>query len=179
MIVLNILSSPINWFQVRLSNGSWGDVEPSVNYNIAMDSFLASGSGRWKSMSKFFLRREVGNITDYEALRRFLEKNSPISQRVEGRFLVEFSKDNTVLTRVIFTREFWSLKLFLIGILLVLLTCFCGYILYHNYYCCCKCKKSEMWQDKPANEDVEEEHLLSAQVEHDLRWSGLIDQEVL
>ena len=72
-------------------DGSWSDVDPNSNYTIALPSYLSEGnSNKWRFILDSFLTHEKGEKTDYDALKQFIERNSPITQEVEGRFRVEY-----------------------------------------------------------------------------------------
>ena len=73
-------------------DGRWSEVDPTSNYTIAVPSFISEGkSKQWRFFVDFFPTYiEKGEKTDYDALKQFIEKNSPITQEVEGRFRVVY-----------------------------------------------------------------------------------------
>merc|ERR550519_1055678 len=60
-------------------------------YTVAMPSFLAAGGSKhWKEIGDLQLKRIKGTRTDNQVLRSFIEKNSPLTQKVEGRWKIVY-----------------------------------------------------------------------------------------
>merc|ERR1711970_30710 len=81
--------------QVMDINGEFEDINDDQIYNVALSSFLAGGGGDGrvsKQMRGVFddniLSHEVGDVMIYEALRTYVEENSPLAQETDGRLQI-------------------------------------------------------------------------------------------
>ncbi|WP_231893425.1 5'-nucleotidase C-terminal domain-containing protein [Rossellomorea aquimaris] len=79
------------WFvEVKTDNG-FEAIDPDLMYTVATNAFTANGGDGY---GMFKAAKEEGRITelfevDYEVFTSYLEKNSPVSPKVEGRIVQE------------------------------------------------------------------------------------------
>ena len=83
--------------QVMDVNGVFGDIQDDEVYNVALPSFLAGGGSKFqKQMRGVFddhiLSHDVGDVMIYQALRTYIQDNTPLAQEIDGRLQVGWSK---------------------------------------------------------------------------------------
>merc|ERR1712013_824494 len=83
--------------QVMDVNGVFGDIQDDEVYNVALPSFLAGGGSKFqKQMRGVFddhiLSHDVGDVMIYQALRTYIQDNTPLAQKIDGRLQVGWSK---------------------------------------------------------------------------------------
>jgi len=83
--------------QVMDNNGVFTDIQDDAVYNVALPSFLAGGGSKFqKQMRGVFddhiLSHDVGDVMIYQALRTYIQENTPLAQEIDGRLQVGWSK---------------------------------------------------------------------------------------
>ena len=90
----NNAGNRIQSFKVKNTDGGFDDLKEDQPYTLAIGSFLGP-VGKQKYLRGIFDEVEIieytpGVKTDYEAMAEWVETNSPINSKIEGRFSVNY-----------------------------------------------------------------------------------------
>merc|ERR1712179_693607 len=100
VVTPNNAGSRVADLQVEDINGVFAAIQDEEIYNVALPSFLAGGGTKFqKQMRGVFddhiLTHDVGEVMIYQALRTYIEDNTPLAQEVDGRLWVGQSNNTT------------------------------------------------------------------------------------
>lgn len=83
--------------EVKNENGTYEPIDLNSYYNVATNAYIADGGDGFEVFKKAKDEQRIKElfIVDYEVLKSYIEKNSPISPKVEGRIIMEAKKDHS------------------------------------------------------------------------------------
>ncbi len=72
--------------EVKNPDGTYQPIDPSKTYRIVTNNFLAQGGDGYTVFQKGTNFINLGFV-DYEVLREYIQKNSPVNPKIEGRII--------------------------------------------------------------------------------------------